>query len=64
MVEATAFTKVVPKTEAFCSFSREDGLISSQFYFNGASLTLGVGEIFERDKVVLDLRRPERAVER
>ena len=25
-----------PKTEAFCSFSREDGLISSQFYFNGA----------------------------
>ena len=23
-----------PKTEAFCSFSREDGLISSQFYFD------------------------------
>ena len=25
-----------PKTEAFSSFSKEDGLLSSQFYFNGA----------------------------
>lgn len=25
-----------PKTETFCSFSKEDGLLSSQFYFNGA----------------------------
>ena len=25
-----------PKTETFSSYSREDGLISSQFYFNGA----------------------------
>lgn len=34
-----------PKTEAFCSFSREDGLISSQFYFNGA-ICNAKGEIF------------------
>ena len=34
-----------PKTEAFCSFSREDGLISSQFYFNGA-IRNAKGEIF------------------
>ncbi len=25
-----------PKTETFSSYSREDGLLSSQFYFNGA----------------------------
>lgn len=25
-----------PKTETFCSFSKEDGLLSAQFYFNGA----------------------------
>ena len=34
-----------PKTEAFCSFSREDGLISSKFYFNGA-IRNAKGEIF------------------
>ncbi len=26
-----------PKTEAFCSFSKDDGLLSAQFYFNGAA---------------------------
>ena len=25
-----------PKTETFCNYSRKDGLLSSQFYFNGA----------------------------
>ena len=34
-----------PKTEAFSSFSKEDGLISSQFYFN-AAIRNAKGEIF------------------
>ena len=34
-----------PKTETFSSFSKEDGLISSQFYFNGA-IRNAKGEIF------------------
>ena len=34
-----------PKTETFSSFYREDGLLSSQFYFNGA-IRNAKGEIF------------------
>lgn len=34
-----------PKTETFSSFSKEDGLLSSQFYFNGA-IRNAKGEIF------------------
>ena len=34
-----------PKTETFSSFSKEDGLISSQFYFN-AAIRNAKGEIF------------------
>ena len=41
-----------------------DDEIGTEILQNGVCLTLGVGEIFERDKVVPDLRRPERAVKR
>ena len=47
----------VPSDAVIISICREFGVPPEW-------LTLGVGEIFERDKVVLDLRRPERAVER